>query len=137
MGKGLTYRPAPDEFANQMFDIDLKSYINNIGTNKLLFFDRSCLDSAALLVETVDTYDHNLTEIVTTFRFNKDVFIAPPWKEIYYNDDGRDQSYEDTVEIYEKLRNWYPLNGYTLLSIPKTNIDIRTRFVLESVNLTH
>ena len=77
--------------------------------------------------------DSNLTEILNTYRFSKEVFIAPPWKEIYCNDNERDQSYEESVTIYKRLYKWYELNGYTLLSIPKLTIENRVQYVLENI----
>jgi len=98
-----------------------------------IFFDRSFLDSAAMVVEASKADNRNVIEIVKSYRFNKRVFITPPWKEIYCNDNERDQSYEDSIEVYEKLYKWYRLNGYALFQIPKSNVDSRVQFLLENI----
>jgi predicted ATPase len=133
LGKGLSPRPNPIEFAQQIFDIDFKNYINNINTSQLLFFDRSFLDSAAMIFEANKTETIGVTKILSTYRFRKTVFIAPPWKEIYHNDSERDQSYDDSVEIYEKLHKWYDLNDYALIQIPKCDIESRIHFILDNI----
>ena len=70
-------------------------------------------------------------DILKTHRFRKRVFIAPPWAAIYQNDSERDQSYDESVEIYEKLRSWYELNDYELIALPKAPVDIRVSFILD------
>ena len=134
LSKGLSPRPNPEEFAQQIFDIDFKNYISNIDTSQLLFFDRSFLDSAAMIFEANKIETIRVTEILNTYRFSKNAFIAPPWKEIYHNDSERDQSYDDSVQIYEKLYNWYDLNNYALIQIPKCDIDSRIHFILDNIN---
>ena len=133
ISRGLSPRPNPDEFARQIFDIDFKNYIDNINASQPLFFDRSFLDSAAMLFEATRTETLSVTEILNTYRFRKSVFIAPPWKEIYQNDSERDQSYKDSVEIYKMLYKWYDLNDYTLIQIPKSDIDSRIHFILDNI----
>lgn len=134
LSRGLPPRPKPDEFAQQIFDIDFKNYINNIDTSQLVFFDRSFLDSAAMMFEANKTETTSVTEILNTYRFSKRVFIAPPWKEIYQNDSERDQSYEDSVEVYRMLHKWYDLNGYALIQIPKCDINGRLHFILDNIS---
>jgi predicted ATPase len=133
VGRGLPPRPNPDEFARQIFEIDFKNYINNIDTSEPLFFDRSFLDSTAMIIETNKTDTHRVTELLNKYRFRKNAFIAPPWKEIYGNDSERDQSFDDSVEIYEKLYKWYELNDYVLIQIPKSDIDSRMDFILQNI----
>src|SRR4030095_9748472 len=133
ISRGLTPRPNPDEFARQIFDIDFHNYINNLDTNQPVFFDRSFLDSAAMIFETNKTDTLRVTEILNNYRFRKNVFIAPPWKEIYCNDSERDQTYEDSVEVYKMLYKWYELNNYILIQIPQSDIDSRIHFILENI----
>ena len=55
-----------------------------------------------------------------TFIYNKRVFIAPPWKEIYCNDNERKQTYKESVEIYHNLVEVYSDYGRELIELPKT-----------------
>ncbi len=134
--RGLTPRPDPDEFSRQIFDIDFNNYINHIEISQPVFFDRSFLDSAAMIFETNKTDMLRVTKILNDYRFRKNVFIAPPWKEIYRNDSERDQSYEDSVEIYEKLHKWYELHNYAMIEIPKCDINSRIHFILDNIKQT-
>ncbi len=86
-----------------------------------------------MIFEANKTETIKVTEILNTYRFRKNVFIAPPWEEIYQNDSERDQSYDDSVKIYKKLHKWYELNDYTLIQIPKCDIDGRIHFILDNI----
>ena len=131
LSRGLTPRPNPDEFARQIFDVDFKNYINHINTSQPVFFDRSFVDSASMIFEADKSDKIMVEDILKTHRFRKRVFIAPPWAAIYQNDSERDQSYDESVEIYEKLRSWYELNDYELIALPKAPVDIRVSFILD------
>ena len=133
LSRGLQPRPSPEEFAQQIFAIDFKNYFTHIDTVEPVFFDRSFLDSASMIFDATTTENKRVTEILKTYRFGKNVFIAPPWKEIYRNDSERDQSYEDSIAICEKLRTWYELNDYVLIQLPKCDIEGRIQFILDHI----
>jgi predicted ATPase len=52
LAKGLTPRPDPGTFAQQIFDEDWKNFVSNSDLSSLLFFDRSFLDSACMLFDS-------------------------------------------------------------------------------------
>jgi len=133
LSRGLSPRPEPAEFARQIFEVDLNNYRNHINTEQLVFFDRSFLDSAAMLFEASTTEPVEIAEALKNYRFRRSVFIAPPWEEIYTNDNERDQTFGDGVAVYEKLHRWYEQNDYELIEIPKDSVDDRVRFILERI----
>ncbi|MDI3419523.1 AAA family ATPase [Streptomyces luteolus] len=62
-------------------------------------------------------------------RYHPDVFIAPPWPEIYGRDTERKQSYEEAVRTYEVMAEVYPEYGYELVPLPLGTVDERVGFV--------
>jgi predicted ATPase len=133
LSKGLPPRPAPEEFAEQMFQRDYKNYISNLSTNEILFFDRSFLDSAALVRETNLLHFEKIKNTIVTHKFNSNIFITPPWEEIYCNDSERDQTFEEAINTYKSLFKWHELNGYKPIILPKTSVEKRTEFVLNEI----
>ncbi len=61
--------------------------------------------------------------------YNKCIFLAPPWKEIFINDDERPESFEDALEISSFLRNTYRELGFTIVELPKLSIKERLLFI--------
>lgn len=133
LAKGLTPRPDPRTFAQAIFDQDWKNFISNSDLSSLLFFDRSFIDSACMLFDSDAHSYERIRDIHLTNRYNEKVFITPPWKEIYRNDDERDQTFEQSIEVYERLENWYREHGYDLIVLPKYTIENRVKFILTQV----
>lgn len=135
LSQGLPPRPDPATFAQQMFFKDFDNYISNSNTTSLLFFDRSFIDSANLLYNSdPDTYNKiKNTHLVN--RYNQKVFITPPWKEIYCNDTERDQTVEQSIEVYNRIFSWYAEHKYDTIIIPKDTIENRANFILDHVSL--
>ena len=134
ISKGLSPRPDPTSFAQQIFEHDLRNFISNSNLPSLLFFDRSFMDSACMLFDSdKDSYD-KIRNSHVTHRYNNKVFITQPWKEIYRNDEERDQSFEESIEVYERLDKWYREHGYDNVVLPKDTIENRANFILNHVS---
>lgn len=61
--------------------------------------------------------------------YNKCIFLAPPWKEIFINDDERPESFEDAEEISLFLKRTYQELGFTIIELPKLSIKDRLLFI--------
>jgi len=131
LAKGWAPRPAPCEFARHIFETDVVNYTSYVDETQIRFFDRSFLDSALMLFQDDRDYYESVIDRVIKQRYNRKVFIAPPWKEIYRNDRERDQTFAEAVSIYDKLYGWYENNGYQLIVLPKDSLEMRIKFVLE------
>src|SRR5262249_17768793 len=62
--------------------------------------------------------------------YNQMVFLFPPWREIYTMDAERDQSYEEAIEVYEEVRQWYQRSGFILAPVPFGTVEQRVEFIL-------
>ena len=133
INKGLSPRPDLKEFAKLMFQQDYQNYIDNINASEILFFDRSFIDSALFIQQTDKSYFEGIRNTINTYRFNNNVFMTPPWKEIYCNDDERDQTFDEAIDIYEKLKEWYKMNGYQPIILPKVSVERRAEFILSEI----
>lgn len=51
------------------------------------------------------------------------VFIAPPWPEIYRQDDERRQDIDIARQTYESMAQTYVALGYDLVEIPRASIE--------------
>jgi predicted ATPase len=130
---GLSPRPAPEAFARQMFQMDYENFINHTDISDILFFDRSFLDSAFLIHQSDGKFFDKIQDILISSRFYIKVFMTPPWKEIYTVDSERDQTFDESVEIYEKLSHWYLANGYELVTVPRLPVEMRVKMILDEI----
>lgn len=99
------------------------------------FFDRGIPDIAAFLMAD----GHSIPEYIHQACLEKSyygvVFITPPWKEIYVNDEARPQPFDYAVKVHEKIMESYRQYGYTILLLPKLSIKDRADYVLRALGI--
>jgi predicted ATPase len=67
--------------------------------------------------------------------YNRTVFLAPPWQEIFINDSERPESFKDAIEIYRFLKSTYTELGFTIIELPKVSIQERIDFIEKIVKM--
>lgn len=108
---------------------DLSSAEQKTGT---VFFDRGLVDAAVALQHTSGVpYQQTLGSKRHYFR---DVFLAPPWPEIYRQDDERRHDLSDALEEFERLKTALADLGYDICLLPKVSTQIRADFVVTHLN---
>jgi predicted ATPase len=128
----------PKRFCEKLIGKSVLSYhlAEKITTAKdqVIFFDRCFLEGISyyhsLKTENATKYDHFLQEL----RYYSKIFMTPPWKEIYCQDEERKHSFEEAVEEYERLLKTYPQYGYQVIEIPKVSVRERFQFVISIIN---
>ena len=96
-----------------------------------VFFDRGLIDAASALQDT--TGEPALLHLGTTHRYNKKVFLAPPWREIYVTDAERRHGFDETLAEFGRLERQYPTLGYEVIMLPKVSVQERADFVLAAL----
>ena len=92
-----------------------------------VFFDRGIPDSyRANGAEPSPT----LVEAIATRRYNPEVFIFPPWREIYETDTERKQEWDEAEATFDKILRVLPELGYRAIVVPKGEVAARAAFVL-------
>ena len=67
---------------------------------------------------------------VVDFPYFRQVFVAPPWEEIYTTDHERDQRFADSVRVHRRAIDWYGALGFELIELPRVAVEQRRDFVL-------
>ena len=67
------------------------------------------------------------------YRYNKRVFLAPPWPEIYTLDQERRHGLAKAVAEYDRLIGVYPSLGYDIHVLPKVSVAERADWILGSL----
>ena len=73
-----------------------------------------------------------MEEAAAIFRYQRRVFIAPPWPDIFRQDSERRQSLDEAVRTYEAMVEVYGAYGYKLVELPRSSVEQRVRFVLDT-----
>jgi len=125
----------PALFAEAMLVFDMHSYRlaeNTLGT---VFFDRSVPDMVGYMRLMGLPVPTHMLKAAATFRYNRRVFIAPFWPEIFTNDRERKQSPEEARRTCESIENTHRELGSEIIELPKSSVAERVRFVLEKAGL--
>lgn len=113
-------------FARRAIDLSIADLTAAEELPGWVFFDRGLIDAASYLQHLtgkplLDSLRH---------RYNKTVFLTPPWREIYANDDGRRHRFADAVAEYERLYRVYPSLNYEISLLPKIDVGSRADVIL-------
>ena len=136
LAQGLSRRPDPLEFAREILRRDIDSYHRCAETGDWVFFDRGVIESIAMVHETDPLPPGDLQNLLSAYTFHQTVFILPPWEEIFTTDAERDQSFADSVHVYDKLVRWYRGCGYVLHEVSHLPAAHRARHVVQALAVT-
>lgn len=98
----------------------------------LVFFDRGLVDAAAALEHA--TGEPALAAVGVAgaaYRYNSQVFLTPPWPEIYRMDAARRHDLDTAVAEYERLLRAYEGLGYAPVILPRADVEVRADFILQ------
>jgi predicted ATPase len=124
----------PALFAELMLSWDLQAYEDGLKGRSPAFFDRGIPDVLGYLrLSGLPAPDH-LTKAIARCRYNRRVFVCPPWRAIFANDTERRQTFDEAERTYEAVTRAYADHGYDLIEIPKVPVEKRLAFVLEQIS---
>jgi predicted ATPase len=122
-------------FAELMLSWELRSYRWAKQQPGLVFFDHAIPSLPGYYRLIGREVPAHVEAAVAAFRYRTQVFIAPPWPEIYRNDAERHQSLDEARRTYAALVDAYTCHGYNLIELPLAEPQDRVQFVLHHVSL--
>jgi predicted ATPase len=131
--RGLTPRPGPDEFAHDILRMDIENFVQHAASPGHVFFDRSVLDALCWVNQLRPLTDSELNKWLSTYQYGSKVFVLPPWRAIYTNDDERDHTFEHAESVHSATQEWYRRCGYQLIEVPRVPVAERCNYVLETL----
>lgn len=123
----------PNAFAQAMLIWELRSWHEASNNNMLYFYDRGLPDIAGYLLLCGLTIPKHLDKAINLFRYSTNVFIAPPWTEIYTQDQERKQTEKEAEETYLAMISIYKKYNYNLIALPKIGITDRVNFIINTI----
>jgi predicted ATPase len=97
----------------------------------LTFFDRGVVDAAVALAATGGG---TAAKEVARYRYDH-LFLAPPWPEIYEQDDDRRHSLDKALSDHDRVAAAYRAAGYDPIPLPRAIVAARADFVLETLGV--
>jgi predicted ATPase len=123
----------PAAFAELMLSWEMRSYRIAQARTGPVFFDRGVPDVVGYLRLSGLPVPPAMERAAAVFRYNRQVFVAPTWPEIFEQDEERKQDFDEAVRTCEMMRTVYDAYGYGLIELPRTGVEERLRFVIERI----
>jgi predicted ATPase len=130
---GLSPRPPLEQFGADILQMDIARYRETRINDHPVFFDGGIVGALCFLDQLNALSPGKAEEYVRSFPYNKVALLMPPWEAIYCTDSERDQTFSESVQVFEGLRKWYARWGYETIEAPRTTIDQRVNFILQTV----
>jgi predicted ATPase len=115
-------------FAELMLSWDMRSWAE--ARDGLNFYDRGVPELVGYLRLCGFAVPEHFERAARLCRYAEPIFVAPPWADIYSNDEDRTQDFAEAVATYEAVRSAYAELGYRLADLPFVDVETRAGFVL-------
>lgn len=123
-----------ENYSRLMLARSVVAWREDAAADGITFFDRGVPDTLGYvrLVE-LSELECEVAAMCMLFRYWRFVFLAPPWREIYENDQERRQDFDEAIRTYERMERTYRECGYEVVPIPLAPIAERAEFVLAEI----
>jgi len=108
-------------------------FLKRTANKSIVFSDRGLPDQAAFSWYKGKEISLQLKDVLATNRYAKQVFLTPPWRQIYRNDQIRTETFEEAERIHGFIVKAYLENGYQLIDLPLVSPEERIEFILKSL----
>lgn len=116
-------------FAELMLTWEIRSHHAAGALAAPVLFDRGVPDVIGCLRLCGLAVPAHVEQAATLFRYNRRVFVAPPWPEIYLQDAARKHSLAEAVATCEAVTDAYVSLGYEIVLLPRLPVAERAAFL--------
>lgn len=121
-------------FSRKLLEGRIKQYVQAQQSSEPVFIDRGIPDITAYLNYKNDDYPEEFDQANEDYRYDL-IFLFPLWEDIYESDNERYESLKEAEIIQKHLEDSYQDLGYRFISMPKTTIKERVKFILKQSGL--
>lgn len=114
-------------FVDRIVALSKSDYAAAAGNPGWTFFDRGLFDAVSGLGVLDGTGIR--PELLAPYPYHRQVFLTPPWPEIYVTDGERKHGLAEAEGEYHRLLGEYPAYGYEAIVLPKVSVTERADFV--------
>ncbi|TDX26157.1 AAA family ATPase [Rhodovulum visakhapatnamense] len=120
-------------YAERMLERDLHAYSAAQKLSGPVIFDRGIPDVLGYLKLCGLPVPPHIAAAAKATRYNRRVFLAPYWDEIFTQDPERKQSQSEAEATCAVMFDTYIALGYEIIELPRTDIARRADFVCKQL----
>jgi predicted ATPase len=112
-----------------------KDFYESVPDNTIAFADRGIPDQLAFARYKGFGTPQILRESAEKYRYANQVFVTPPWSEIFVNDTIRRETFEEAVLIHQAVLDTYSGLNYQIIELPLVPVIERATFILQTISI--
>ncbi len=120
-------------YAERMLERDLRAYEGAQALSGPVIFDRGIPDIAGYLSLCGLSVPPHFAAAAKAARYNRRVFLAPLWDEIFTQDSERKQTRAEAEATCAVMRETYTALGYQITELPRADIATRAGIVCKQL----
>jgi predicted ATPase len=132
-GSALPWKD-PLAFAEKMLERDMAAWEAARQVEGPVIFDRGIPDVMGYLQWSGLPITAHLARAAAERRYNRRVFVAPTWPEIFTQDTERKQTLAEAQATCQVMRKVYTGLGYELVELPLVSVAERAAFVCDAIS---
>jgi len=122
-----------EKFNTTLINLRVDDYLaSNNSTKDICFFDRGMPDVLAYMHYFKQSIPEEFVSICEANTYDY-MFLLPPWKAIYTDDEERFETFEQATDIYHHLRDTYKQFGHKIIEVPFGTVEDRAKYILNSI----
>lgn len=119
-------------FSRLLFERRVKQF-DEASENNWVFFDRGLPDIIAYMGKEELEIPSNYLNKIQVCNYYPNVFIVPPWKEIYAKDAERKEDFNTASSLHQYITDTYNNLGYNTVILPQVSVQERVNFILNYI----
>jgi predicted ATPase len=123
-----------ERYCRLMLEHSIASYQKHAASTEIIFFDRGIPDTLCYARLIGSPLESEIVAACEMHRNATQVFLAPPWREIYVTDAERKQTFDEAVKTYSMMVEAYEECGYEVVEIPRVSPRLRVDFILNMLS---
>ncbi|MEE9432686.1 MAG: AAA family ATPase [Sphingorhabdus sp.] len=116
-------------FGRLLADATIASFDAMLGQEGPVFFDRGAPDIFAWFDQIGERIPAKALQALQAISYNSPVFLAPPWQEIYRQDEERPKPFSEAMQEYEMIIRRLEQTSSKLAILPRASICERADFI--------
>ena len=109
------------------------AFFDSVPNGSIAFADRGIPDQLAFARYRGFRAPEVLVECAEKYRYAPQVFVTPPWPEIFTNDAIRTETFEEALRIHEFIVKTYLDLNYQIIELPLLPVKQRINYLLQNL----
>lgn len=122
-----------EKFNSTLINLRFEDYLASEGLKTdFCFYDRGMPDVLAYMSYFKQKIGTGFIELCKNHTYDH-IFLLPPWKAIFTDDEERFETFDQAMDIYHHLSETYRRFGHHVTEVPFGSVNDRANYIINSI----